>query len=251
MCLIVFAWKAHPDYPLILASNRDEFYNRPTLEAHRWPDHKTIYGGRDELAKGTWLAVNDEKKLAAVTNYRDLSNINPKARSRGELPVDFLIGKMEGMEYLQAVDKKANQYNGFNLLTFTDEEALHYSNYEKKINLLKPGIYGLSNAVLDTPWPKVLRAKAKFEQIISTHFEHKELLDLMHDQWLAPDEDLPPTGLSYEKEKALSAMCIRTEGYGTCCSTIVTKNVNGNLKFTEESYPVGARKGKMITTEFE
>jgi len=251
MCLIVFAWKVHPDYPLIFASNRDEFYNRPTLEAHRWPDHKNIYGGRDELANGTWLAVNDNKKLAAVTNYRDLSDINPKAKSRGELPVDFLIGKKDGLEYLKTIHEKADEYNGFNLLTFTEEEALHYSNDEKKINLLKPGIHGLSNAVLNTPWPKVLRAKAKLEEIIGDRFEHKDLLDLMQDQWLASDQDLPTTGLSYAKEKALSAMCIRTEGYGTCCSTIVTKNVNGNLKFTEQSYSVGNRKGKTITTQFD
>lgn len=242
MCLIVFAWKTHHKYPLILASNRDEFYNRPTSVAKQWEDKPTIWAGRDELAHGTWLGVNEQKHIAAVTNYRDLSNINPQARSRGELPSDFLITEKSIFDYMKNVQAKADQYNGFNLLTFNEEQAFHYSNYENKINELAPGIYGLSNATLNTPWPKVTLIKQMLEETIKSDFTHADLLQMMRNDTLAPDLKLPETGLSLEKEKALSAVCIRTEGYGTCCSTVITKDNNGLLAFTEDSYAVGNRE---------
>jgi uncharacterized protein with NRDE domain len=249
MCLIVFAWKAHPNYPLILASNRDEFYHRPTSAAHQWPDHPSIWGGRDNEAKGTWLAVNEQKKLAAVTNYRDLSNINPDATSRGELSVDFLLNENTGADYIHKIDQKADTYNGFNLLTFDDDQAFHYSNYEKQVNELAPGIYGLSNALLDTPWPKVAHVKSMFTALIEKPFQTDDLLKMMQNNTLANDSLLPATGLPYHKEKALSSICIRTEGYGTRCSTIIIKDYYGAMRFAEQSYAVGGREAGLVDFE--
>jgi len=241
MCLITFAYKAHPKYKLILAANRDEFYQRPTTVADWWEDHAEILGGRDLLAKGTWMAIHKNGRFAAVTNYRDIKNIKPDARSRGDLPVNFLLGNQSPASYSEEVHKEGNDYNGFNLLTLDDEMA-HVSNYDKKVNVLTPGIYGLSNALLDTPWPKVEQAKSLFSTLIQQEFTMDQLIEMMQQTDLADDSKLPETGLDYDREKALSAMCIRTPDYGTCCSTAVTIDYDGNVEFIERSYPVGDRQ---------
>lgn len=242
MCLIAFAWDMHPKYKLILAANRDEFYNRPTAKAGFWEDQPNILGGRDLKAGGTWMTITKDGKFAAVTNYRDLSNIRENATSRGEIPTDFVTGDINPEKYIQTLHEHSEDYNGFNVLVSDLDQMGHYSNYERKINILKPGIYGLSNALLDTPWPKVELAKQKFKSAIGNSFDHQELLNLMTDTTFAPDIELPDTGISKEMERSLSAMCIRMENYGTCCSTIITVDRDGVVNFTEKSYPVGERK---------
>ncbi len=250
MCLITFAYKAHPKYKFILAANRDEFYARPTTQVNWWNDHASIIGGRDLQALGTWMAMNKNGRFAAVTNYRDIQNINPEAHSRGDLPVNFLLNNQSPQEYAQEVFETGSKYNGFNLLVMDDELA-HVSNYDSNVNLLSEGIYGLSNALLDTPWPKVSRSKKAFEATISSDFSLEDLIRIMQDDELAPDNDLPETGLDYEREKALSAMCIRTPDYGTCCSTAITIDYDGNVEFMERSYPVGARKDGTVSFTFK
>ncbi len=250
MCLIVFAYKTHPNYKLILAANRDEFYDRPTTTADWWEDHPTILGGRDLKAKGTWMGVDKEGRFAAVTNFRDLSNIRDDARSRGDLPVDFLRNGNSSKEYIEEVLKRASEYNGFNLLTM-DNEMIHISNYENKINTLSEGVFGLSNALLDTAWPKVERSKRSFESQINKGFQLEDLITLMQDEEVAIDNDLPETGLPLEMERAVSAMCIRTPNYGTCCSTAITIDYDGNVEFIEQSYPVGARQEKSVRHSFK
>lgn len=247
MCLIVFAVDSHPHYKLILAANRDEFYERPTKVADFWEDHPSILGGRDVRASGTWMAINRAGKFSAVTNYRDLQNINPEAKSRGELPVNFLMGEHSAETYLKQLHQEADEYNGFNLLTYDGGEVCHYSNYEGKVNRLSSGIYGLSNALLDTAWPKVEKLKKRFSEIISTDVNHEALLDLLVDPSLADDDQLPDTGVGYDMEKMLSAICIKSEKYGTCCSTILTISTQGEIKFTERSYPVGGRKEGQVS----
>lgn len=251
MCLIVFGWDVHPKYKLILAANRDEFYDRPTATADFWEDHPEVLGGRDLQAGGSWMTVSKKGRISTVTNYRDLSNINPEAASRGALPVDFLLTNDTPLEYLQSVHPLADQYNGFNLLVGNPQEMLHYSNYERKVNPIKIGVHGLSNALLNTPWPKVIRAKAKFEEVIAGAFDHEDLIALMADSALAPDEQLPDTGIPKDKERALSAMCIRMEGYGTCCSTVITIDRNDRVVFTEKSYSVGDRKEETVRYSFD
>ena len=251
MCLIAFAVNAHPDYKLILAANRDEFFKRPTTPAHYWPDHPEILGGRDEEAGGTWMAISKSGRFSAVTNYRDLSNIKNDAISRGELPVNFLLQQVSPENYLKQVHEVADLYNGFNLLTWANDQMCHYSNYENKVNVLKPGIYGLSNALLDTPWPKVCKLKDRFSERIKGDFSHASLLELLTDHSLAEDDELPDTGVGKEWEKMLSAINIRSEKYGTCCSTIVTISSGGFVEFTEKTYPVGNRKEGTVSYEFK
>ena len=249
MCLIVFAYKQHPDYKLILTANRDEFYGRPTMVANWWEDHTNILGGRDLKAKGTWMGVSTEGRFSAVTNYRDLSNIRENVRSRGDLPLDFLKGDKASQEYWSETLKNANHYNGFNLLTL-DAEMAYLSNYENKINILKAGVYGLSNALLNTSWPKVERAKRDFQNVIGKDFTTGDLITLMQNERVAPDNELPQTGLPIERERAVSAMCIRTPSYGTCCSTAILIDYEGNVSFLEKSYPVGEREDSEVSFSF-
>ncbi len=250
MCLIVFAYKTHPDYELILAANRDEFYQRPTSTADWWNDHPNLLAGRDLKAQGTWMGVDKKGRFSAVTNYRDLTNIRENARSRGDLPVSFLNGNEDGRSYVENISNHADQYNGFNLLTF-DGSMTHFSNYENKLNELSPGIYGLSNALLDTPWPKVEKAKMLFTEIVRRNFHSEDLIGLMQDPVVATEEELPKTGLSLDMERAVSAMCIRTPNYGTCCTTILTVDKKGEVEFIEKSYPVGDRKDQSVSFNFK
>ena len=232
MCLITFAYKAHPKYRFILAANRDEFYSRPTTAVDWWKDHSEILGGRDLQALGTWMAMNKNGRFAAVTNFRDIKNINSNAQSRGDLPVNFLIGNKSPDEYASSIHRDGKKYNGFNLLVMS-EEMTHVSNYDESINSLEPGVYGLSNALLDTPWPKVVKSKEALKKLIEKDFSTKDLIETMQDETTAADENLPETGLDYAREKALSAMCIRTPDYGTCCSTAITIDYDGNVDFME------------------
>ena len=250
MCLITFAYKAHPKYRFILAANRDEFYARPTTAVNWWEDRSEILGGRDLQALGTWMAMNKNGRFAAVTNFRDLQNINPVAQSRGDLPVNFLRENVSPDEYAKRVFEDGKKYNGFNLLVMSEGMA-HVSNYDESINSLQPGIYGLSNALLDTPWPKVVKSKKAFENLIQEEFKTENLIEIMQDETTAPDEELPETGLDYDREKALSAMCIRTPDYGTCCSTAITIDHDGNVNFVEKSYPVGNRKEGTVSYDFK
>jgi len=250
MCLIVFSYNTHPDYKLILAANRDEFYDRPTTTADWWEDHAEILAGRDLKARGTWMGIDKKGRFAAVTNYRDISNIREDVKSRGNLPVDFLLNGHSSVAYSENVLKNAKEYNGFNLLVL-DEEMTHLSNYENKVNRLDSGIYGLSNALLDTSWPKVEKAKEGFRERIARDFVLEDLIHVMQDEEMAIDDALPQTGLPIDLERAVSAMCIRTPNYGTCCSTAITIDYDGNVNFMEKSYPVGNRSDKTVKHSFQ
>ncbi|MEQ8584002.1 MAG: NRDE family protein [Marinoscillum sp.] len=251
MCLIVFAWDVHPKYRLIVAANRDEFYTRPTAPADFWDDEPDILGGRDLQAGGSWMTVSKHGNFAAVTNYRDLANIRENVRSRGEIPIHFMDQNQKPLSYVKGLHEYSTEYNGFNVLTANPQMMTHYSNYERKANVITPGIHGLSNALLDTPWPKVELAKAKFQELISNSFNHGELIEMMSDTSTAEDSILPDTGVSREMEKALSAMCIRMENYGTCCSTVITLDRDGLIEFSEKSYPVGGRTEKVVNYQFK
>lgn len=241
----------HPKYKLILAANRDEFYNRPTASAKFWEDHPQILGGRDLKALGTWMSISKTGRFAAVTNYRDPSNIRTDVTSRGEIPTDFLNAQSSPEKFIQQLHSHSEDYNGFNVLVSDLTEMGHYSNYERKINILKPGVYGLSNAFLNTPWPKVQLAKQKFNAIIRNSFSHEELLEIMTDSTQAEDTELPATGVPKKMEKQLSAMCIRMENYGTCCSTVITIDRDGVVNFTEKTYAVSNRGENIAQFSFQ
>lgn len=237
MCLIFFSFHHHPNYKLVVAANRDEFYKRKTSPANYWQDKPQILGGRDLEAGGTWMGISTVGRLSLVTNYRDLKNLRANAPSRGHLVSDFLESVSTPKEYLEDVKKNGQAYNGFNLLVGDLNEIWYYSNYKSGPEKVKPGFYGLSNHLLDTPWPKVVRGKQKLQPAFeSPLIDHNQLLDLLHDEAQAPDEKLPDTGVGLERERMLSAMFIKSADYGTRCSTVITVDQSNHVRFTERGY---------------
>lgn len=237
MCLIFLSFNQHPQYPLIIAANRDEFFERPATPMGFWPEHPKLLAGKDLTAGGTWLGVTKTGYFAMLTNYRDMANIRPNAPTRGKLVLDYLIGELAPAGYLQALHSSAAQYNGYNIILGTLDDPWYYSNQSNKIYQLGTGLYGLSNALLDSKWPKVTHGKAKFQAIISKeNFSITELLDFMYDKTLAPDDQLPDTGIGYEKEKLLSSMFIDMPGYGTRNTTVLLKNRNNEVEVVERTY---------------
>lgn len=245
MCTTLFAQNAHPDYPLVFLSNRDEFHHRKTEPAHFWADAPGLLGGRDLEAGGTWLAVDQRGRIANLTNYRDFRETQiPDAPSRGHLVTEFLLNDHSPETYLQALSKKATEYNGFNLLTGHPGQLFHFSNRENKLNPVPDGVHGLSNHLLDSPWPKVETGKAGLSEILQNHrFLEPELFQLMHNMEEAPEDQLPDTGGGVEFEKRVSPRFILDEVYGTRCITVITVHKSGNLRFTERRY---SNSGEMI-----
>lgn len=237
MCLIFLTLNQHPTYKLIVAANRDEFYARKTSPAHFWGDYPHILGGRDLEASGTWMAMNKNGKISLVTNYRDPANINPNAPSRGQLVSDFLVNGDTPEKYLNRISQRATQYNGFNLLAGYPDALWYLSNYRQGIQKLESGVYGLSNHLLDTPWPKVHRGKEKFRKAITDSVvEPERLFELLYDEERAEDQLLPDTGIGLERERALSSMFIKTNGYGTRCSTVILVSHDNQVQFSERVY---------------
>lgn len=240
MCLILFSWNNHPKYKLIVAANRDEFYARPSSQAQFWEENSSILAGRDLEAGGTWLGIEKSGLFAAVTNYRDLSSIKETAISRGNLTKDFLESKFDPEDYLKKIATKKDQYNGFNLIVSDLKKFYYYSNKEDRIKNLESGIYGLSNHLLDSPWPKVENGKILFENIIKREeFTNEELFKLLQNVDQAQEELLPSTGISKDWEKALSSIFIKTPDYGTYCSTVLLVDYDDNCQFTERTYAEG------------
>jgi uncharacterized protein with NRDE domain len=241
MCLILFAYRWHPHYPLVLAANRDEFYDRPTAPLAFWPENLALLAGRDLAAGGTWLGVNRQGRLAAITNYRDPANFRPQAPSRGPLVSDFLQSQEPAQTYLQRLQLQADDYNGFNLLLGDDEGLHYYSNQGGEPRVLSPGLYGLSNHLLNTPWPKVERGKRDLAAALSRTAElvPETLWPVLGDRTPAPDEALPATGVSLEWERALSPLFIATPGYGTRSSTLLWIDPQHQVTVQEKSWPQG------------
>jgi uncharacterized protein with NRDE domain len=235
MCLILFAYQVHPRYPLIVLANRDEFYERPTRAASFWPENPQLLAGKDLRAGGTWLALSQSGRLAAITNYREPDNNRRTTKSRGFLTEEFVSGKLSARQYLSLVDQQADQYAGFNLLLGSAGQLHYYSNREHIIRQLSPGIYGLSNHLLDTPWQKVLSGKKALQEALSDPSPEK-LWPILLDRQLAADEQLPDTGIGKESEKLLSSRFIHSAHYGTRACSIVLKDNNGNVQFLERNF---------------
>lgn len=242
MCLILFAYNAHPRYKLILAANRDEFYSRPTAPAAFWRDVPKVLAGRDLTAGGTWLGITKTGRFAAVTNYRD-----PKApagtKSRGDLTRDFLMGNDSTKNYLRRIENEKNDYSGFNLLvgefTENENELLYFSNCGGDgIKKLHAGIYGLSNALLDTNWRKVETGKTNFARILQTSGDvfAADLFPILAERTIVADEQLPDTKIGIERERILSSAFIETEGYGTRSSTVLLIEESGKIVFVEKTF---------------
>jgi uncharacterized protein with NRDE domain len=237
MCLIFIALKSHPQYKLIVAANRDEFYDRKTAPAGYWPDHPQILGGRDLEAGGTWLAMNTYGRIGMVTNFRDPKNIRADAPSRGQLVTDFMLTPMSAQAYLESLLPVQAKYNGFNLITGNADELWHMSNYGTRLTRLTEGVFGLSNHLLETPWPKVMRGKERVTGILrAPSISPDDFFNILFDDAIAPDTQLPDTGVGLDRERALSAMFIKSPGYGTRCSTVVLIDQSNKAIFAERVY---------------
>ncbi len=231
MCLIVFAWQVMPGAPLIAAANRDEFYDRPASAACHWPEHPQVYAGRDLKGGGSWMGITTEDspggpKFAALTNIRGPQERRLDAPSRGALVADYLAGTLTAREYIASIADGAGQYNGFNLVLGDRNSLYWFSNRgdgdARNGHALEPGIYGISNGLLDSPWPKVLRTKAQFASLLCQGAPEDAYFEMLADTTCAPDLRLPDTGIEIGLERVLSAVCIETPGYGTRTSTVVT-----------------------------
>lgn len=249
MCLIAFAFDAHPECALVLAANRDEFYDRPTTPAHFWEGTPGLLAGRDERAGGTWMGVTRGGRFAALTNVRAVAEQQGERRtnvpSRGGLVKAFLTDERPPRTFLAALSEQAGRYNGFNLLagTFGTEEPrlAHFSTHDDVPPVpVAPGVHGLSNASLDTPWPKVERATAGLERLLDENrISPEALLRLLDDRTPAPADALPDTGVPPDLERALSPVFIQTDGYGTRSSTALLVGRSGAVTFVERSFATG------------
>lgn len=244
MCLIVFAWRpAHPQ-PLILAANRDEFYARPTLPLAQWEDAPHIHAGRDLEAGGTWLGITANGRFAALTNIRDPGQ-PPGRRSRGELVAQFLSSSLPIDDYLREVAGRSAEYGGFNLLV-GDHQELHFLNAVDPVpQRLEAGVYGVSNGGLDTPWPKLLKAKAALSDQLEKP-DPEAMFRFLADPETASDAQLPATGVGPATEKLLSSVFIASPNYGTRASTVLIVDASGSRKMIERSFgPYGGKLGEV------
>lgn len=263
MCLLAFSYASHPRYRLALVGNRDEFYARPTRPAHRWEDAPFLLAGRDLSGGGTWLGLTEGGRFATVTNYRDLRHLKDDAPSRGDLTKDFLLGSERPSDYLKRLAPKAGEYNGFNLLVgdFSEggEGLFYLSNYDRGgvVRQVEPGLHGLSNALLDTPWPKTEKAKAALAALLEAGEPSPQgMADALRDEARAPDSELPDTGVGLERERMLSPMFISSPDYGTRCVTALLVTYGGDATFFERTYaserdgPIsgGAQERKSLLT---
>lgn len=238
MCLIAIAWKTDAHWPLILAGNRDEFHARPTDPASFWRDAPNVIAGRDLTAGGTWLGVSAADRFAAVTNYRERLDPPADARSRGHLVGDFLRGSQTPEEFMAEVAAEADRYAGFNLFAGDRDTLMYFSNRDGPPRALPPGHYALSNATLDTPWPKVERMRAAFARQLDAQPDPspEALLTLLDDREPAPEAEWPETGLAPERERLLSAPFIVSPTYGTRASSVLLMAATGKTIFVERGF---------------
>jgi uncharacterized protein with NRDE domain len=243
MCLILFAHDAHPEYRLVVAANRDEFYARPTAPAAPWEEAPQVVAGRDLRGGGTWMGITRQGRWAALTNFRDPREFDRDAPSRGRLVGDFLLGDEPPREYLEALRPRADAFNGFNLLVGDPDSLFWFSNRAPNAaRRLEPGIYGLSNDLLDTPWPKVQRGKAALARLLerADAMRPEALLEVLLDRTYTADHELPDTGVGWERERMLSSLFIVSPEYGTRSSTALLVDRSGRALLVERTYDRGA-----------
>lgn len=238
MCLLLFSYKAQPDFPLILAANRDEFFDRPTAPLGYLDDSRTILGGKDLRGGGTWLGVSNQGKIGALTNYRDPKQQQKNTPSRGEILTDYLSSSLSSYEFLQQLKLTATRYNGFNLIVGDADVLCYFSNISGEIQILSPGLYGLSNHLLDTPWPKILRGKQLLASCLKTNSmdQLEDVFQLLQDQNHPPDSNLPDTGIGLEWERLLSPIFISGDQYGTRSSAVITMDEKALICFEEKTH---------------
>lgn len=250
MCIAFIAYKEHPHYPLIIAANRDEFYSRPTAAASYWHDYPGIVGGRDLKDHGTWFAALEDGRVGLLTNHRNFDLHKATPFSRGTLIVDYLSHTQSAQTFLNAILPESQKYNPFNLILLDANGLYHFDNVYDKITTLPSGIYGLSNAFLDTAWPKVILGKQMFKAIVSSsdQLSPEFFLPMLNDTEKAPDWALPNTGIERALELQLSSIKIETELYGTRAQTIFWVDETGKAMLYERSLRQEGDKNNWLET---
>lgn len=244
MCLLSFRWLDHPTYSLIFAGNRDEAYQRPTRPAQFWDENPNLLAGRDLKAGGTWMGVTRTGRWAVITNVRDPSRQRPDAPSRGHLVTDYLQSTVSPTAFGESLAEETSRYNGFNLLVGTPTRCVYISTERDEAESVSPGIHGLSNAELDTSWPKTDRAKQNLLRLTQPRsttngrgsVDPSALLEMLNDREPFPAHQLPDTGVGEELEKMLSPLFITSEEYGTRASTVLLISRSGQVTFVERTF---------------
>jgi len=237
MCLAFFGIEASKKYPLIIAFNRDEDYDRPTASLDYWDDQSNILGGRDLLKGGTWAGVTKEGRYGFLTFYREPRLPAKKWKPRGHLVRDFLKSKFSPREFLEIVFENREDYLGFNLVVGEGQCFYHYSNRDSLITQLGPGVHGVSNAVLNTPWPKVTKGVDAIKKSVETEScSVNSLVEIMLDSTRFSDDLLPSTGVSLERERELSSLFVTTPNYGTLSTSVLLLDAMGQLTFYEQNH---------------
>ncbi len=253
MCILLLALRQRRPYRLILAANREEHYARPAQAAAFWEDAPEVLAGRDLSAGGTWMGITRSGRFAAVTNYRDTPSKRAGRPSRGHLVSAFLTGEETPATYLAGVARSAQRYNGFSLIVGKDEDWAYYSNREGRVQPLPSGLYGLSNHLLDTPWPKVTRGKQALAALLASEetLDPQALFAVLADRTVAADAELPDTGFGLERERGLSAQFVTMDDYGTRCSTVVLVDHDGNVDFIERSFDGSPERYTTVAYRFQ
>jgi uncharacterized protein with NRDE domain len=256
MCLILLSFKQHSRYPVILAANRDEFYERPSAPVAFWDDAPDILAGKDMKDGGTWLGITRRGRIAAVTNYRDPASMMDGAPSRGWLVREYLSGMEDPAVYFEKVAQRADRYNAFNLIAGDASRLFYFSNRDLsnrgRIMELTPGLYGLSNHLLDTPWPKVERGKTALNLMLAGEEkpDPEDIFGILSDRSRPDDSRLPDTGVGLEWERILSAIFIVSPVYGTRSSTVLMIDRKNRGILTERVYNHGPEPWMTVTYEF-
>jgi uncharacterized protein with NRDE domain len=253
MCLILIALDSHPGYSMIVAANRDEFYDRPTAGVEFWTDAPSVLAGRDLQAGGTWLGMTRRGRFAAVTNYRQGQREGAAPRSRGHLVSEFLTTEIAVQVHITRVQRDAALYNGFNLIAGDVHKLFYVSNREGQVRVLAPGVYGLSNHLLDTAWPKVTATKRALNALLSGQGSDlvEGLFALLSDRRPAADHLLPQTGISPEWERLLSSAFVASSDYGTRSSTVLLVGRDGTVDFVERSFASDGVPAGQVRHELE
>ncbi len=249
MCLILFAYRQHPDYPLILIANRDEYYARPTQSAHWWRDAEVL-AGRDLEAGGTWLGISRSGRLAAVTNVREPGGMKAGKKSRGELTRSFLAGTSSATSYLEQLAGEDRDYAGFNLLVGDPDALWFYSNRDHGVRRIGPGVHGISNGAFDEPWPKLKTGKQELAALLDKPITVDALMEILTDHRTAADHELPATGVALDIERMLSSRFIRSPEYGTRACTVLSIDRERGVSFFEQNFTDNETVGDLVTESF-
>lgn len=252
MCVLLLSIGIHPAFKLILLSNRDEYYLRSSSPAAFWEDHPGVLGGRDLKGGGTWLGITREGRIGALTNYRDPINQKDNAPSRGGLVRRYLCARQGPREFIQDLRPEANAYNGFNLIIGDMDRLYCYSNRDSGIRELTPGVYGISNHLLDTPWPKVVKGKAALTRLLAEGQDpdRKSLFEILHDRSMPDDALLPATGVGLDWERILSPIFVQSPTYGTRASTLLLIDKEDRVCFIEKTHGPGVEDRSNREYEF-